>query len=58
VPTGRGLHAFATAEEAAAAIEAIEANYEAEMKAARDVALAHFNARTVLSRLIEDAFAG
>ena len=57
LPTGRGLHAFTTADEAAAAIEAIEADYEREMQAARDVALAHFDARDVLSRLIEDAFA-
>jgi len=57
LPVGRGLHTFTTEVEAAAAIEAIEANYEAEMKAARDVALAHFDARHVLSRLIEDAFA-
>jgi hypothetical protein len=55
--TGRGLHAFTTEDEAAAAIEAIEGNYEAETKAARDVALAEFDARSVLSRLIEDAFA-
>jgi hypothetical protein len=57
LPTGRGLHAFSTAEEAAAAIEAVDADYDAEMRAARDVALAHFDARQVLSRLIEDAFA-
>jgi len=57
LPTGRGLHAFATEDEAAAAIEAVEANYEAEAKAAREVALAEFAARRVLSRLIDDAFA-
>jgi hypothetical protein len=57
LPTGRGLHAFTTEDEAAAAIEAVEANYEAEMKAARDIALAHFDARRVLSRLIDDAYA-
>ena len=57
LPTGRGLHAFTTADEAAAAIEAVEANYQAEMRAARDLALAHFDARQVLSRLIADAFA-
>ncbi len=56
LPTGCGLHAFATAEEAAAAIEAVEADYPAEMRAAREVALAHFDARVVLPRLIEDAF--
>jgi hypothetical protein len=57
LPTGRGLHAFSTGDEAAAAIEAVEANFPAEMQAARDVALAHFDARDVLTRLIEDAFA-
>jgi hypothetical protein len=57
LPTGRGLHAFTTEDEAAAAIEAVEGNYEAEMNAARDIALAHFDARRVLSRLIDDAFA-
>jgi hypothetical protein len=57
LPTGRGLHAFTTQDEAAAAIEAVDADYAAETKAARDIALAHFDARKVLSRLIEDAFA-
>ncbi len=56
LPTGRGLHAFTTEDEAAAAIEAIEANYAAEMKAAREVAVAEFDARQVLSQLIDDAF--
>jgi hypothetical protein len=58
LPTGRGLHAFSTADEAAAAIKAVEADYENEMRAARDISIAHFDARQVLSRLIEDAFAG
>lgn len=57
LPTGRGLHAFSTAEEAAAAIETVEGNHAIEMKAARDVALAHFDARQVLTKLVEDAFA-
>jgi len=57
LPVGRGLHVFTTEDEAAAAIEAIEANYEAEAKAAREVAHAEFDARRVLSKLIEDAFA-
>jgi hypothetical protein len=56
LPTGRGLHAFTTADEAAAAIEAVEADYAAEMTAAREVALAYFDARVVLPRLIDDAF--
>ena len=57
LPTGRGLHAFATADEAGAAIAAVEADYDAEMRDAREVALAYFDARVVLPRLIEDAFA-
>jgi hypothetical protein len=57
LPVGRGLHVFATEDDAVAAIEAIEANYAAETRAARDVAIAHFDARKVLSRLIDDAFA-
>ena len=57
LPTGRGLHAFSTEDEAAAAIAAVEADYAAEMQAARNIAFAHFDARQVLSQLIEDAFA-
>lgn len=57
LPVGRGLHAFSTADEAAAAIAAVEADYAGEMRAARDIAIAEFAARDVLSRLIEDAFA-
>ena len=56
-PVGRGLHAFATEDEAAAAIAAIEADYAAESHAAREVARAHLDARLVLPRLIEEAFA-
>ena len=56
LPTGRGLHAFSSADEAAEAIAAVEANYETEMQAAREIAVAHFDARDVLTRLIEDAF--
>jgi hypothetical protein len=56
LPTGRGLHAFSTADEAAAAIEAVEGNYEREAAAAREVARAYFDARDVLTRLIDDAF--
>ena len=55
LPAGRGLHAFSTADEAAAAIEAVEANYAAETRAARDIANAQFDARQLLTRLIEDA---
>jgi hypothetical protein len=57
LPTGRGLHAFTTEDEAAAAIETVEADYAGETRAAREMAVAHFDARNVLARLIDDAFA-
>ena len=57
LPVGRGLHAFSDEDEAAVAIEAIEADYASETTAAREVALAHFDAKAVLSRLIDEAFA-
>src|SRR4051812_36553052 len=42
VPTGRGLIAFNTLEEAAAAIITIESNYDAHQRQARDIACSHF----------------
>jgi len=57
LPTGHGLHAFSTADEAAAAIEAVERDFAAQSRAARDLALTHFDAGKVLSKLIDDAFA-
>jgi hypothetical protein len=57
-PTGRGLHAFTNAEQAAEAIRAIELDYGREAHLARELAHAHFDSRVVLSRLIDDALAG
>jgi hypothetical protein len=56
LPTGRGLHAFTGEDEAAAAIEAVEADYARETAAARDVAIAQFDAQQILAQLIENAF--
>lgn len=56
LPTGRGLRTFNNEDEAVAAIAAVEGNYAAETQAAREIAVAHFDARQVLSRLIDDAF--
>jgi hypothetical protein len=54
LPTGEGLFAFRTADEAAAAIESIEADYERHSRAAREIAEQYFAAEIVLTRLLED----
>jgi hypothetical protein len=55
VPTGEGLFAYSTMDEAIDAVARIEADYAAHGRAARRVAEAHFDARRVLGRLIADA---
>lgn len=57
LPVGEGLFAFKTLEEAAAAIEEVEANYAGEAKAARAIAEDYFDSEKVLERLIEETFA-
>ena len=54
-PTGAGLFAFATADEAAAAIEYIEQDYRRQCDAARAIAAGEFAAEAVLTRLLHDA---
>ena len=58
IPSGSGLHAFTDAEEAEAAIRAVESDYHRETRAAREMAHAHFDSQRVLSRLVEDAISG
>ncbi|MDH3732268.1 MAG: hypothetical protein OEU54_01995 [Gemmatimonadota bacterium] len=53
LPTGEGLIAFRDIDEAVAGVEAIQANYAAHARAARDVAEAHLDARVVVGRLLE-----
>lgn len=53
-PTGAGLFAFATIDEAAAALTAIEADYPRHAAAARAVAERELDAHRVLSRLLAD----
>lgn len=55
IPVGEGVMAFATLDEAVAAIEQLAANPERHARAARDIAHEFFDANRVLSRLIEDA---
>jgi hypothetical protein len=52
VPTGAGLHAFTTLEEAVAALARVESDYEGEREAASSVAREHFDAESVLGDLL------
>jgi hypothetical protein len=53
LPTGEGLLAFTTAEEAAGAIDEIAAGYDRHAKAARALAADLLDSRLVLPRLLE-----
>jgi hypothetical protein len=52
IPTGNGLIAFKTLEEATAAINTIESNYETHQQHAREIASSYFDAKIVLSNLL------
>jgi GT2 family glycosyltransferase len=53
LPTGEALFAFTSTEEAAAAIEAIEANYPRARRAAFELVREHFDAGVVLRGVLE-----
>ena len=53
VPVGSGLLTFEGIEDAAAAIDAVAADYERHRLDARRIAEAHFDSRLVLSQLLE-----
>jgi hypothetical protein len=55
LPTGEGLFAFSTTDEAAAAIEAIESDPARHQRAAREIAREYFEAEKVLGSLMERA---
>jgi hypothetical protein len=55
VPTGAGLHAFATMDEAVAGLAAIRADYPRAARHAREAAEAYFAAERVCARLLADA---
>ena len=55
IPTGSGLFAYATMEEAVDALARINADYAAHSAGARAVAREHFEATSVLRRLLADA---
>ena len=52
LPTGEGLFAFNTTEEAIEAIEAVNADYERHSRAARSIAHEYFDAGKVLRKLL------
>jgi hypothetical protein len=52
LPSGRGLFGFSTLDQAAEAVEAIEADYETHRRAARDIARDCFEAEVVLRALL------
>jgi len=55
LPSGDGLLAFSTLEEAVDGIARINGAYDTHARRAREIAREHFDARVVLPRLIEEA---
>ena len=55
LPSGCGVMAFSTPEEAASAIEDVNSRYEYHCREARQVAESYFDARRVLTELIDSA---
>jgi hypothetical protein len=55
LPTGQGLFAFRTEDEALGAMEEIERDYAGQASAAYEIAREHFAAEMVLGRLLQDA---
>jgi len=55
LPTGRGLFAFRTMDDILAAIDAIESDYSAHSRAAREIAAEYFACEKVVAHLMERA---
>ena len=53
LPTGEGLHAFTTTDDALTSIEGLKRDYKNNSATARALATEYFNSETVLSRLLE-----
>ncbi len=54
-PTGVGLHAFTSVEEALVAIQQVQSNYQSEQAAASEIAQEYFDSIRVLDTFIEQA---
>ncbi len=55
LPTGEGVLAFSTEDDAVAAIQDVEGRYDRHCRAAREIAAEYFDARRVLTDLLEAA---
>lgn len=58
IPSGKGVLAFETVDEACAAIAQLKSSPRKHCEAAREIAAAYFDSRLVLEELVENAFAG
>jgi hypothetical protein len=54
LPNGEGLFRFTTLEEAAGALEAVNADYERHCRAAREIAGSCFDAEQVVARILNE----
>jgi hypothetical protein len=57
LPVGEGLLRFSSADEAAAALAAVDAHYERHCRAARELAETYFSAADVVTRMLDRALA-
>jgi hypothetical protein len=57
IPTGNGLLAFDTVEQASSGIAAVEANYHAHATSARELAAEYFDSAKVLDQMLNAIFA-
>ena len=57
LPHGEGMFRFRTTADAAAALDAINSDYPRHCRAAREIAEAHFDARRILSGILDTALA-
>ncbi|OLC78980.1 MAG: hypothetical protein AUH78_01600 [Gemmatimonadetes bacterium 13_1_40CM_4_69_8] len=55
LPDGEGLFRFRTVEEAAAALDAINTDYERHCRAAREIAATYFDAERVVAQILSEA---
>jgi len=58
IPTGEGLIAFDTVEQAHSAIDVVENDYPKHAAAAKDIAAAYFDSEIVLSHMLSEIFKG
>lgn len=55
LPDGEGMFRFSSLEEAAEALAHVNADYERQCRAAREIAEAHFDSKRVLARILDAA---